>query len=134
MNNTNRAKAEEPQKSDPAAPDRETILKDNWADIGRDQLEQEMEEYNSVSPILSANDIDADWEEAEDSGFKAVGGHVATPDQDIVDHIGRAVGMEFQDNQELRTHDEVLAKRDRHRWELDYRSSKNDPAQRGKEE
>jgi hypothetical protein len=67
--------------------------------------------------------VDARWQEAEDSGAESPGGHVATPDQDNVDEIGRAVGMEFQDNQELRTPEEVLSRRDRRRWELDKRSA-----------
>jgi hypothetical protein len=93
------------------------------ADAGREQIERELEQYTAVSPVLSAGDMDAAWQEAEDSGEEAVGGHAPTPDQDIVDEIGRATGLEFQDNQELHTHDEVLAKRDRHRWELDRRSA-----------
>ena len=120
---TKTAKTNDAPAYDVGAPDRETVINDNLADAGRQQLEQELREHHSVSPILSANDVDARWQEAEDSGSEAVGGHMATPDQDIVDDIGRALGMEFQDNQELHTHDEVLAKRDRHRWELDRRSA-----------
>ena len=73
--------------------------------------------------IKGAADVDAAWQEAESTGEETPGGHAPTPDQDEVDEIGRAYGMEFQDNQELRTHDEVLAKRDRHRWEIDKRST-----------
>ena len=130
MNNSKRAKTEEPDFQHPNTLDPEAVEKNKMAESGRGQLERELEEYNSVSPILSANDIDADWKEAEDSGAEAVGGHAPTPDQDIVDEIGRAVGMEFQDNQELHTHDEVLAKRDRHRWELDRRSADDVSRQR----
>ncbi len=108
---------------DPEAPDAETAIEENWAEIGRRRMEREFEEYHSVSPELTAGDVDASWQEAEDTGAESPGGHVATPDQDNVDEIGRAVGMEFQDNQELRTHEEVLSKRDRHRWELDKRST-----------
>jgi len=67
--------------------------------------------------------VDARWQEAEDSGAETPGGHVTTPDQDNVDEIGRAVGMEFQDNQELCAPDEVLSRRDRRRWEMDKRSA-----------
>lgn len=111
------------RKLDPGAPDRETTVKDNLADAGREQIERELTEHTAVSPTLAGGDIDAAWQGAESTGDEAVGGHAATPDQDIVDKIGRAVGIEFQDNQELQTHDEVLAKRDRHRWELDRRSA-----------
>lgn len=61
--------------------------------------------------------------EAEDSGAEAPGGHVAKPDQDSVDELGRAVGIEFQDNQELRTHDGILYGRDRRQCEPDRRSA-----------
>ena len=121
--NTNAAA---PRRVDPSALDRETIVKDNLAEAGREQMERELEQYTAVSPVLSAGDKDAAWQEAESTGEEAIGGHAPTPDQDIVDEIGRATGLEFQDNQELQTHDEVLAKRDRHRWELDRRSASHD--------
>ena len=41
-----------------------------------------------------------------------------TPDQDIVDDIGKALGVEYQDNEELKASDKVI-ERDKHRWELD---------------
>ncbi len=115
-----------------AAPDLDTVssngsnVSDNAVEAGRRRMEREDELYNSVSPELTAGDVDAEWQEAEDSGAETPGGHMSTPDQDNVDELGRAVGMEFQDNQELRTHDEVLSKRDRHRWELDKRSTDGD--------
>jgi hypothetical protein len=96
------------------------------------EMGREFERYHAVSPELPAGDLSSERQEgekrqeAEDSGAETPGGHVAAPDQDNVDEIGRAVGMEFQDNQELRTHDEILSKRDRHRWELDRRSADGD--------
>ncbi|HZS04208.1 MAG TPA: DUF6335 family protein [Blastocatellia bacterium] len=123
--NRNRQR-EELENSDPGAPDQETIIEENLAAIGARQMARELEQYHSVSPVLTAGDVDADWQEAEETGEETPGGHVATPDQDNVDQIARAVGMEFQDNQELRTHDEVLAKRDRHRWELNRSSTDGD--------
>jgi hypothetical protein len=106
-----------------SAPDSEAVIKDKLAEMGRKLVEREREKYHSVGPELTAGDVDARWQEAEDSGAESPGGHVATPDQDNVDEIGRAVGMEFQDNQELRTPEEVLSRRDRRRWELDKRSA-----------
>jgi hypothetical protein len=86
-------------------------------------MEKEREEHNSVSPVLSGGDVDAAWQEAGENGEESVGGSNPTPDQDQVDELGRAVGMEFQDNQELRSPAEILDKRDRKRWELDRRSA-----------
>jgi hypothetical protein len=103
--------------------DSETAPKDNLAEMGRRLVAREFEKYHSVGPELTAGDVDARWQEAEDSGAETPGGHIATPDQDNVDEIGRAVGMEFQDNQELRTPEEILSKRDRRRWEMDKRSA-----------
>lgn len=91
--------------------------------VGGRRMEDEREEYHSVSPRLSGGDVDAAWQEAEAGGDETVGGSVATPDQNVVDEIGQAVGLEFQDNEELRAPAEVLEKRDRHRWELDRRSA-----------
>ena len=126
MKRKQNAQDDQARRYAPAAPDPETVIKDNLAETGRGIIEREFEKYHAVSPELTAGDIDADWQEAEDSGAETPGGHVATPDQDNVDEIGRAVGMEFQDNQELRTHEEILSKRDRHRWELDRRSADGD--------
>jgi hypothetical protein len=114
------------QRDDAAAVDRETLVKDNQAEVGARRMEHERAEYHSVSPELTAGDLDADWQEAEDIGDETPGGHVATPDQDNVDEIARAVGMELQDNQELHTHEEIFAKRDQHRWELNRSSADGD--------
>ena len=86
-------------------------------------MEREREEHHSTSPVLSGGDVDAAWQESSENGEESVGGSVATPDQDNVDAIGRAVGIEFQDNQELLSPEEIMAKRDRNRWELDRRSA-----------
>jgi hypothetical protein len=114
---------EAPRRYDLSAIDPETVTRDNLAEVGRRLVEREFEQYHSVSPELTAGDVDARWQEAEDSGSETPGGHVATPDQDNVDEIGRAVGIEFQDNQELNAPGEILSRRDRHRWEMDKRSS-----------
>jgi hypothetical protein len=106
--------------------DLEAEREDNLAEIGRRLMRREYEMYHAVSPELTAGDVDARWQEAEDSGSETPGGHVATPDQDNVDEIGRAVGMEFQDNQELRTPGEMISRRDRRRWEMDRRSANGD--------
>jgi hypothetical protein len=111
------------RRYEPPAPGSEAMIKDDLAEIGRRLVEREFEKYHSVGPELTAGDVDARWQEAEDSGAETPGGHVTTPDQDNVDEIGRAVGMEFQDNQELCAPEEVLSRRDRRRWEMDKRSA-----------
>jgi len=107
----------------PATPDPNNSVLDNVADVGGRHMQQERRDYHAVNPVLSGGDVDAAWQEAESTGEETPGGHAPTPDQDEVDEIGRAYGMEIQDNQELHTHDEILAERDAHRWELDKRSA-----------
>jgi hypothetical protein len=106
-----------------SAVDSEAVDRDHLAEMGRKLVEREFEKYHSVSPELTSGDVDARWQEAEDSGAETPGGHVATPDQDNVDEIGRAVGIEFQDDQELSAPGELISRRDRRRWEMDKRSS-----------
>lgn len=89
---------------------------------GRRVLKERYAEHTETSPALTGGDVDADWESAYSVGDEAPGGDNPTPDQDIVDDIGRAVGVEYQDNEELKG-EEKIAKRDRNRWELDPASS-----------
>jgi Family of unknown function (DUF6335) len=88
------------------------------AKSGRDDLRHKLERHTSSSPALTAGDVDADWESADSSGDEAPGGDNPTPDQDVVEEIGRALGVEYDDDEELQGGDEI-ADRDRHRWELD---------------
>jgi hypothetical protein len=70
------------------------------------------------SPRLSAGDVDADWRRAESVGEEGVGGTVSTPDQDVVDEIGRALGVEQASDAEVRSAEELLRDRDQRRWQL----------------
>jgi hypothetical protein len=89
---------------------------------GRAELEEKIQKQTDTSPALTAGDVDADWGAAASSGDEAPGGDNPTPDQDVVDEIGRALGVEYDDDEELQGGDEIAA-RDRHRWELDPGSS-----------
>jgi Family of unknown function (DUF6335) len=89
---------------------------------GRRELLEKYEEHTETSPALTGGDVDADWESAYSVGDEAPGGDNPTPDQDIVDDIGRAVGVEYQDNEELKGEKKII-ERDKHRWELDPASS-----------
>jgi hypothetical protein len=84
---------------------------------GSDQLSRRLRDHHSRTPKLSGGDIDAAWDQA-DVGEETVGGSTPTPDQDVVDELGEAVGLTYEDNEELRT-TEKLEERDRHRWDLD---------------
>ena len=89
---------------------------------GRAELNQKLQQHTSTGPALTGGDVDADWESAEAVGDEAPGGDNPTPDQDVVDEIGRALGVEYDDDEELRGGDEIR-ERDRRRWELDPASS-----------
>ena len=89
---------------------------------GRLELEHQIHEQTNTSPALTAGDVDADWGGASAVGDEAPGGDNPTPDQDVVEEIGRALGVEYDDDEELQGGDEIAA-RDRHRWELDPESS-----------
>lgn len=94
------------------------------AKSGRAEMRDRMSKVTSSSPALTSGDVDADWESAEAIGDEAPGGDNPTPDQDVVDDIGRALGVEYEDDEELQGGAEI-SDRDRHRWELDP-SSKDD--------
>ena len=93
---------------------------------GRAALRQAKRDHNETSPALTGGDVDADWEDAYAVGDEAPGGDNPTPDQDRVDDIGRALGIEYADNEELKAADKI-AERDRHRWELDPASAEDYP-------
>jgi hypothetical protein len=42
----------------------------------------------------------------------------------VVDDIGKAVGVQYEDNEELKG-EAKIAKRDKHRWELDPASAED---------
>jgi hypothetical protein len=85
-------------------------------------LLREVIEHHETGPAVSAGDLDADWQRAQSSGEEAVGGSVSTPDQDVVDEIGHALGVEQPSTAPLRTSEEILKDRDRRYWELDRRA------------
>ena len=94
------------------------------ARTGRAELQNSIQEHTGMTPALTGGDVDADWENAYFSGDEAPGGDNPTPDQEVVDDIGRALGVEYHDNEELRGSDKVV-ERDKHRWELDPASSED---------
>src|SRR5688572_24153351 len=95
------------------------------AQSGRAELRERLRKNTSASPALTSGDVDADWEAAETIGDEAPGGDNPTPDQDVVDDIGRALGVEYEDDEELQGGAEIK-ERDRRRWELDPASKDRD--------
>lgn len=82
------------------------------------ELADRLRQSNAASPADSGGDIDADWEDVNQTGSEAVFGHNPTPDQSDVEENAHAMGIDFQDNEPL-DFVEKLRKRDRDRFELD---------------
>ena len=103
-----------PEEQLQGPPARETTL---MRDDRERAAEAHRHEYHDTSPRLTGGEPDADWERADHVGEEAVGGSVATPDQSVVDELGAALGVPRAPDEEIRTSDEILEGRDRHRWE-----------------
>jgi hypothetical protein len=88
------------------------------------ELLERIHEHTDASPADSGGDIDADWEDVNDSGAETVFGHNPTPDQSEVEANAHAMGVNFEDNEPLDLL-EKIEKRDRDRFELD-ENSKSD--------
>jgi hypothetical protein len=101
------------------------------ARAGRAELAEHLRQHTETSPALTAGDVDADWASANHTGDEAPGGDNPTPDQDVVEEIGQALGIHYDDGEELKGADKI-SQRDQHRWELDPASSE-DYRDRGKE-
>jgi hypothetical protein len=90
------------------------------ATMRRDDLERALDAhlpaYTSTSPELSGGDVDADWERADSVGEEAVGGSVATPDQDVVDELGEALGVPQAPDEPVKSSREILEARDARRF------------------
>lgn len=84
--------------------------------------------HRETSPSLSGGDVDADWQRAMSDGEEAVGGSVPTPDQDVVDEIGRALGVEQPAAGEVYTSAEILRQRDRDYWRLEREAAEDERA------
>jgi hypothetical protein len=87
-------------------------------------MEQSRQDHATLTPSITAGDVDTNVEDAYFNGDEAPGGDNPTPDQAIVDDIGKALGVEYQDSEELRASDKVV-ERDKHRWELDPASAED---------
>lgn len=102
---------------------RRRVARDGPEDVLSPSLETRSS-YTSVGPVLSGGDVDADWQDAETSGEETVGGTVATPDQSVVDDIGRALGVEQSPSAPVMPTEDILHDRDRRRWELERRANR----------
>jgi hypothetical protein len=89
------------------------------------ELAERLAEHHSSSPADSGGDIDADWEDVNDSGAESVFGHNPTPDQSNVEDNAHAMGIDFEDNEPL-DFLKKMEKRDQDRYELNEGSKTDD--------
>ena len=117
---------DESEKIDKNANGLDDELEPNATDVetGSARLADRLRQNTSTDPTLSGGDIDAQWEMAESQGDEAVAGSMPTPGQNVVDDIGRAIGVTYQDDEELKVGEKERA-RDKNRWELDPASSED---------
>ena len=104
------------QAASPEQNDEQTDME--WYDQAR------QDSHAPPEAVLTGGDIDAAWDQAM-VGDETVGGSSPTPDQDIVDEIGKALGVTYAEGEPLRT-TEKIEWRDEERWELHPASSEDD--------
>ena len=108
-------------------PDIEQFMEEEIARAPKDpdMLAGRLRQNTAASPRDSGGDPDASWEDVNDSGTESVSGDNPTPDQSLVEENAAAVGVSFEDNEELDVLDKI-ERRDRDRFELDERSKADD--------
>jgi hypothetical protein len=89
---------------------------------GAAKLAQRLSEDSLADPSITSGDVDAQWEGAQFSGDESAVSSMTTPEQNMVDDIGQAMGVTYQDNEELKFGEKERS-RDQKRWELDPASS-----------
>lgn len=99
---------------------------------GSAKLAHRLQNDSLADPKITAGDVDAQWEGAQFSGDESAVSSMSSPENNVVDDIGTAMGVTYQDNEELKV-GEKERERDKHRWELDPASS-DDWKERGKDE
>jgi len=108
-------------------PEIEEFMEEEIARAPKDpgQLAQRLRNNTSASPSDAGGDLDATWEDVNDSGEESVSGDNPTPDQSNVEENAHAIGVNYEDNEELEFIDKI-DRRDRERFELDPRSKTDD--------
>jgi len=101
-------------------PEIEQFMEEEIARAPKDPelLAHRLRNNTAASPKDAGGDLDASWEDVNDSGTESVGGDNPTPDQSMVEENANAVGVNFEDNEELDFLDKI-ERRDRDRYELD---------------
>ncbi|HEY9643456.1 MAG TPA: DUF6335 family protein [Coleofasciculaceae cyanobacterium] len=91
---------------------------------GRGFSQSQTHMLDEPSSPLIGGDEESNYDDTDAVGEEAVGGTVSTPDQDIVDDLAAAAGVEIDDRTDLRIRN-MLEERDDRRWELDPQSAED---------
>ena len=101
------------------------ITEPGLSEDGITTLDDSSSEYTSANSQIVGGDGDVAAAEQESAtGEELVGGSAPTPDQDMVDELGAAAGIEMPDGAILNTTN-MLEHRDENRWELDPSSAED---------
>lgn len=108
-------------------PEIEEFMEEEIAHAPKDPalLAQRLHNNTAASPSDAGGDIDAAWEDVNQSGSESFAGDSPTPDQSMVEENARAIGVSFEDNEELEFLDKI-ERRDRDRYELEEQSKTGD--------
>ena len=106
-------------------PEIEEFMEEEIAHAPKDPelLAHRLRNNTAASPADTGGDLDADWEDV--SGSETFAGDSPTPDQSMVEENARAIGVSFEDNEELDFLGKI-EKRDRKRYELEEQSKSGD--------
>lgn len=101
-------------------PEIEAFMENEIARAPKDpeRLAHRLRDNTAASPSDAGGDLDAAWEEVNASGSETVAGDNPTPDQSDVEENAHAVGVSYEDNEELEFIDKI-ERRDRERFELE---------------
>ena len=86
------------------------------------KLAERLRDDPNADLVVTGGDVDAQWESAQFSGDESAVSSMPTPEVNVVDDIGRAMGVTYEDNEELKVGEKERS-RDIRRWELDPASS-----------
>jgi Family of unknown function (DUF6335) len=90
-----------------------------------EMLAHRLRNNTAASPRDAGGDLDASWEDVNESGSETVAGDNPTPDQSLVEENALAMGVSYEDNEELEFIDKI-ERRDRDRFELEEGSKATD--------